>query len=184
MSKGDNLIGTETVYKGIKFKSKLEAKFAMFLDALLIKWEYEPQTFVLSNGITYIPDFYLKELKTWIEVKGDIRQHNLEISELFTRDNKTEMIIISNEEIRFFGVWANSDEIYESKDVLIGKCSKCNSFFFCEILGSYNCRRCNNHEGDHDIKYSLQCGFYGDDKIDFYDSSSIKEGLQKYGVSI
>lgn len=182
MSKGDNLFGIETTYKGITMKSKLEAKFAYFLDALNIKFQYEPKTFILSNGVTYIPDFYLPDLKTWIETKGNILEHNKELSKLFVKDNKQELILISNDTIFFYGNWEG--EVYESTDVLIGKCSHCKSYFFCETLGSYHCRKCKEHEGDHDLKYSLQCGFYGNDKIDFYDTESIKRGLNNYGVSI
>jgi len=58
MSKGDNLIGIPTIYKGIQMRSKLETKIAMFLDALNIQWQYEPKLFLLSDGTYYKPDFF------------------------------------------------------------------------------------------------------------------------------
>src|SRR5262245_46962536 len=33
----------ETRYKGYRFRSRLEARWAVFFDAQGIKWEYEPQ---------------------------------------------------------------------------------------------------------------------------------------------
>src|SRR5690554_4428220 len=45
----------ETTYKGINFRSRLEAKWAAFFDLLGWKWEYEP---VDLNG--WIPDFQLQ----------------------------------------------------------------------------------------------------------------------------
>jgi hypothetical protein len=52
----------QTVYRGYKFRSRLEARWAVFFDALKIKWEYEPEGYHLSNGEMYLPDFYLPDL--------------------------------------------------------------------------------------------------------------------------
>ena len=34
-----------TRYKGVRFRSRLEAQWAVFWDELGVKWEYEPQPF-------------------------------------------------------------------------------------------------------------------------------------------
>ena len=72
----------ETFYHGVYFRSKTEARFAVFLDCLGIKWEYEPQGFDLGNGLKYLPDFKIYNVSTyhgngfitydymWVEVKG------------------------------------------------------------------------------------------------------------------
>lgn len=49
----------ETKYKGYRFRSRLEARWAVFFDALGIKWEYEPEGFELGGGVRYLPDFFL-----------------------------------------------------------------------------------------------------------------------------
>lgn len=49
----------ETVYKGYRFRSRLEARWAVFFDALDIKYEYEPQGFDLGECGRYLPDFWL-----------------------------------------------------------------------------------------------------------------------------
>lgn len=49
----------ETHYKGYRFRSRLEARWAVFFDALEIEWEYEPEGFVLPDGTYYLPDFWL-----------------------------------------------------------------------------------------------------------------------------
>lgn len=59
----------ETRYAGCRFRSRLEARWAVFFDALGIRWEYEPEGFELSAG-WYLPDFLLPDCGTWIEVKG------------------------------------------------------------------------------------------------------------------
>jgi hypothetical protein len=151
MSKGDNLFGVKRTYKGIEFRSGLECRFALILDKLNIIWEYEPKKFLLSNGIFYVPDFYLPELKTWIEVKGVIEEHNLAISRCFVKDNKTEMLLISENDNWFFSATDFIDGIGEDNEIYIGKCSNCKSFFFCGQCGLYHCRKCKMHEGDHDL---------------------------------
>lgn len=49
----------ETRYKGYRFRSRLEARWAVFFDALEIPWEYEPEGFEISTGSRYLPDFKL-----------------------------------------------------------------------------------------------------------------------------
>jgi hypothetical protein len=59
-----------TTYAGTDFRSRLEARWATFLDSHRIIWQYEPETITLPSGTVYVPDFWLPELGTWIEVKG------------------------------------------------------------------------------------------------------------------
>lgn len=62
----------ETYYAGHLFRSRLEARWAVFFDSLDIRWEYEPQGYwVGEDRRPYLPDFYLTDLGWWIEVKGD-----------------------------------------------------------------------------------------------------------------
>lgn len=50
----------ETIYKGYRFRSRLEARWAVFFDALGVEWEYEPEGFNLPSGRKYLPDFRVK----------------------------------------------------------------------------------------------------------------------------
>ena len=59
----------ETSYAGCRFRSRLEARWAVFFDHADVEWEYEPQGFVI-DGRPYLPDFRLG-CGTWVEVKGD-----------------------------------------------------------------------------------------------------------------
>ena len=60
----------ETVYNGYRFRSRLEARWAVFMDILGIEYRYEPEGFDLGNGLWYLPDFYLPRTNAWVEVKG------------------------------------------------------------------------------------------------------------------
>jgi hypothetical protein len=65
-----NIKAVPLAYKGIKFRSSLEADWAATFDDLGIFWQYEPLTIQLPSGQMYLPDFYLPHLHTWAEVKG------------------------------------------------------------------------------------------------------------------
>lgn len=58
-----------TRYKGYNFRSRLEARWAVFFDHLGIRWDYEPEGFELGNGLRYLPDFWLPDVGLWVEVK-------------------------------------------------------------------------------------------------------------------
>ena len=62
--------GLPTWYGGIEFRSRLEARYALFFDELHLKWEYETQGFE-SDGQRYLPDFLLFAAAgtIWVEVK-------------------------------------------------------------------------------------------------------------------
>lgn len=60
----------ETTYNGYRFRSRTEARWAVFFDAAGIEYEYEPEGYKLPNGDCYLPDFWLPELCYWFEVKG------------------------------------------------------------------------------------------------------------------
>lgn len=78
----------ETRYAGCRFRSRLEARWAVFFDHLGIKWEYEPQGYVVEpNKRPYLPDFRLPELDAFVEVKGDSEQLDTRLLAEFTRSN-------------------------------------------------------------------------------------------------
>lgn len=63
----------ETAYAGCRFRSRLEARWAVFFDRLGIEWLYEPESYTVGpfgarRG--YVPDFYLPRWGVWVEVKG------------------------------------------------------------------------------------------------------------------
>jgi hypothetical protein len=60
----------QTRYAGCNFRSRLEARWAVFMDALEIGWEYESEGFDLDENEGYLPDFWLERNKVWLEVKG------------------------------------------------------------------------------------------------------------------
>lgn len=97
----------ETEYLGYKFRSRLEARWAVFFTEAHIPFEYEPEGYEIGmerhaegcriynrergqfldedyecmcdGGRTkYLPDFWLPETETWVEVKGSWKAFNLQ----------------------------------------------------------------------------------------------------------
>ena len=68
----------ETEYKGYRFRSRLEARWAIFFDACGVDWEYEPEGYNLGDGLYYLPDFLLHGVDgrdggdLYVEVKGQM----------------------------------------------------------------------------------------------------------------
>ena len=62
----------ETRYNGYRFRSRLEARWAVFFDTLGIPYTYEPEGFELDDGMRYLPDFWLSDLRCWVEIKPDM----------------------------------------------------------------------------------------------------------------
>jgi hypothetical protein len=63
----------QTRYAGCHFRSRLEARWAVFFDKIGIPWQYEPEGFDLGDAGAYLPDFLIypnAENAMWFEVKG------------------------------------------------------------------------------------------------------------------
>ncbi len=60
----------ETTYNGYRFRSRLEARWAVFYDKLGVLYEYEKQGYDLGDAGWYLPDYWLPKQKAWVEIKG------------------------------------------------------------------------------------------------------------------
>lgn len=61
----------ETIYPwpdGHRYRSRLEARFAVFLDLMGIDFRYEHEGFDLG-GLWYLPDFWIPDSNIYIEIK-------------------------------------------------------------------------------------------------------------------
>lgn len=101
-----------TWYKYIPFRSRLEAKWAVFFDVLNVPYIYEPKDFDLPSG-RYLPDFLLRPntryhfWQEWVEVKWGVpTPHEVRlIQELCLAENKPASIFYGPE------VWSQSYKI-------------------------------------------------------------------------
>lgn len=61
----------QTRYAGYFFRSRLEARWAVFFDTLRLDWSYEPEGFELVRHGYYLPDFrvMMRGYPVWFEIK-------------------------------------------------------------------------------------------------------------------
>lgn len=94
----------QTCFMGYKFRSRLEARWAVFFESLGAKWEYEPEGFDLGNGLKYLPDFKIKNVKfihecpggthdIYIEVKGSMTIEDIKKIDRFNECGKKIYIV-------------------------------------------------------------------------------------------
>lgn len=93
----------ETRAFGCRFRSRLEARYAVFMTALGVKWSYEPEGFQLKSGL-YLPDFFLPELKAWLEIKP----HGIGSYFGFCADSKNCMPSLNDQRLDEFADFAES----------------------------------------------------------------------------
>lgn len=60
----------QTHYRGVTYRSRTEARWARFFDALSVTATYEPESFSI-DGAWYLPDFFVLSWNLYVEVKPD-----------------------------------------------------------------------------------------------------------------
>ena len=159
-------------YKGIRFRSRLEVTYAKFLDAHRINWSYEPEGFELS-GVRYLPDFHLPDIKTILEVKGILDEHDeaklAALVPVAARLGILTILGIPGRPVRFklcrptpameriaqhdegwaevcSWDWHTASDI--SDDIAMVRCASCQSWYFIESSMSWQCTACDTYEGN------------------------------------
>lgn len=144
-----------TTYGDITFRSRLEADWARTLDLNKIAWEYEPETFTLPSGATYLPDFRLPALNTWIEVKGP-NVPRIEKTHEFAR-TRNDLVLIGYEPLRDDGPrrtrhgYANWAAAY-GPSAYFTACVSCGQRQWIPISRRLPCRACGFSLREWDVE--------------------------------
>lgn len=73
----------ETHYAGYRFRSRLEARWAVFFETLGVAYQYESQGYLLGDEKRpYLPDFWLPGIGAWVEVKGEMAAFDMRLADL------------------------------------------------------------------------------------------------------
>lgn len=147
----EQLQAQPTEYGGICFRSKLEAKTAQALDNIGIPYIYEPEGFQLTNGLWYKPDFYLPEVKQFIECKGKMDQTDAAKVYGLVEDTGHPILVIGYENAILIKRFFDDGDIvtYEHDEIHIAECTKCESVRFISMSDTYRCPHCGAYDGDH-----------------------------------
>lgn len=109
-----------TKHSGYNFRSRLEARWAIYFEEM--GWDdylYEPQGFALENGDKYLPDFYLPNFKTFVEVKFDVLdEFDFDKARLLVKATRIPLIILDSDPgLRHFTQLFFDEEAEEVKTV-------------------------------------------------------------------
>lgn len=145
-----------TTYRGVTYRSALEADWAATFDEWEVYYEYEPQPYRLPSGAVYDVDFYLPGMYTYCEAKGP---HNarrwkpLEFVRAISEDNfKPDQYLVLM--LRSAGpgnvaAWEPADP--SGRFPVVVDCLECQHYGFAVTNdnGETKCRRCGNvtHHG-------------------------------------
>lgn len=154
-----------TEYRGTRFRSKLEANWARWLDDQKIRWAYEVQGFKMGDTF-YLPDFWLPEIRTVLEIKGILEPSLDKVFQLAAAAATMDVPVLVGmapvgEQILTAhpapATWAWSwgddgpdcDHGYLDGGLHLASCARCDHRWFWRVEGAYNCRVCGAWDGDH-----------------------------------
>lgn len=134
-----HLKAIETVYNGYKFRSRLEARWAVFFDKIGWPYEYEPEGYELCDGSKYLPDFVCRlDKPVYFEIKPKVRNPDdlkdgvtkwLAFAAHFVSPHQSTCLVFGSPWIDMRAYFASWDEKREmpsiEPDVFIAQCPCC-----------------------------------------------------------
>ncbi len=88
-------VAIPTQFRGITYRSRLEANVAQFLYDIGATFEYEAHSF-LVNGEHYAPDFYLPEIDRFVEARGYLTEDSEATLEQFAKEHNELFVFYSD----------------------------------------------------------------------------------------
>jgi len=154
--------GIDTIYNGYKFRSRLEARWAIFFDHAHIRYYYELEVFKLPSGKLYLPDFYLpdvyprsttKEPGIWVEVRPAYEDYNY-LRELYKMTGKTVALLVGEPRV--------VTEFHSPTDYYV----EYEGYEYAEgwdcYMAFHKCRECGrivyDHQNNNECDYCLERG--------------------------
>jgi hypothetical protein len=98
-----SIVPIQTRYKGYNFRSRLEARWAVYFDTLGIKWEYEVEGYDV-NGRWYLPDFWLPDFEVFVEIKPT-KEFDKDLYHSFPRASNKSIILFEGNPWDCVGWW-------------------------------------------------------------------------------
>jgi len=124
----------QTQYDGYKFRSRLEARWAVLFNSLNINYRYECEGYILEDGRKYLPDFYLPNIgSSWVNddngIFVEIKPAHIDVDnkwELFGKQSEIPIILLGPLDIFNGGDITNGFHWIHSNDFSDGP------YLFCE----------------------------------------------------
>jgi len=125
----------------VSMRSRWEVAYARYLDHNDGAWEYEPQTFILSNGSSYTPDFYLSGDHVYVEIKGWLTPSSQKKIDEFKASHKLRLLLKND----LINLGINLTEEISSAPWPQNKCENCEQLFPRKYKKQkFCCNQCKN----------------------------------------
>lgn len=126
-----NIQPIETAYAGRLFRSRLEARWAVFFDAMRCRWEYEPEGFRMPDGSGYLPDFRLAG-RLWVEIKPLIHPEMEDLGKARLRMLciPTPSLLVAGDPGEYRSIWYDEyeGEVFDDRiDAQFAQCRRCSA---------------------------------------------------------
>ena len=154
-------VGIPTLYRGVRFRSRTEARWAALFEALAWPWEYEP-----VDCVGYLPDFVIGwKRPLLVEVKG---VSSLDEATYLAREKieasgwEGEALIVGSSPLELsaahpiLGQHAGRERAPDGLSWLwdngrVFGCLNCGSPSVLNCGGSWHCRACGEGEGNEHV---------------------------------
>jgi hypothetical protein len=99
-----------TNYAGCTYRSRVEARWAIWFDSVGLRFQYEPQGFFIRSG-AYLPDFWVEGWRMFLEVKGvePTDEERRKCAELAIAAECDVLLAVGAPEERFQLLWFDRD---------------------------------------------------------------------------
>jgi hypothetical protein len=134
-------------FRGVRFRSTLEADWAATFESWDIHWQYEPEAVRIDQKLSYLPDFWLPSIRVWAEAKGplDTAIHKpRDLQRALQREHRGEwdftcpFVVILRPSENGTAMW---EAAAPGSDPVIVLCPNCQHFGFMDYDGAWRCRR-------------------------------------------
>ena len=150
MSTKQTIKAIETYYNGYRFRSRSEARWAVFFDNAGIKYYYEPEGFPVQGTEGYLPDFYLPDSKEFFEVKGVLDDEDYQKVESFMEETHFPVVIgYSDMTFQSPGKYYKHYCLEDKDTSYLCYCSVCGTPFFLGYCGVWDCTACGSWDKYH-----------------------------------
>jgi hypothetical protein len=171
----------ESNYKGICFRSRMEARWAVFMDVIEAPYYYALEGFNLGEGLCYLPDFYLPYQDSFFEIKSPLAPSDDfdKIESLVLATGKNVFTVCSPPLLSEFGHEGITMHCVIPLDLPEGKktCGEDYDYCFCECP---HCGRCEIHFNGRADRIKCDCprSKHGDKGYN-YDSPRLRMAYEK-----
>lgn len=101
-----------TLYRGVHYRSRLEARWGVFFTEMKIAFQYEPKSFRMDNDTYYLPDFFLTRVKRFCEVKPiPLSQYEISLCNQVTEQSRRDVLaLVGPPDFKEYGVAGDPDD--------------------------------------------------------------------------